>query len=341
MVLPNVPLPSDAYVPILKGKRAELHAIAGCSSEKLVPLIEFLDPSVAGDLLARTWRNPGHVVWFQVLNPGGPDEEFTDKLKGLLEMLRSNSLPGVPVVTTTEEPEVLAVVAHAVALDGIGCVLRIDVEDLVDEQVDSTADIESTLDAVGLESDGVDLVLDAGLLTGSVSVQVAVVSQALRELPYTDWRSLVVAFSAFPAVVGEVVQKGTVAALPREDAAAFVAVRRLSGLALVYSDYAVGVPTYSEIAFSPIPNIRYASDADWHVHRGHARANPSPQYRELARAVVAASYYSGVSFSPGDREINDVASGISGPGNATTHLRAAMSRHLHLVLSRLANLGAP
>ncbi|WP_422936568.1 beta family protein [Sinomonas sp. P47F7] len=56
---------------------------------------------------------------------------------------------------------------------------------------------------------------------------------------------------------------------------------------------------------------------------------------------MAAPYYSGPRFSPGDRQIIDVASGASGPGNATTHLRAAMSRHLHVVLFRLATHGEP
>lgn len=71
---------------------------------------------------------------------------------------------------------------------------------------------------------------------------------------------------------GTIAPKGTVVALPRTDAAAFVAVRRAVGLPLVFSDYAIGVPTYGGAAFTPIPNIRYASDTDWYVHRGTERA---------------------------------------------------------------------
>ena len=78
-----------------------------------------------------------------------------------------------------------------------------------------------------------------------------------------------------------------------------------------------------------------------HVHRAKERKSPSPQYIALAQDIVSATYYGGPSFSPGDQQINDVAKRFAGPGNATTHLRAATSRHLHLVLSRLASLGAP
>lgn len=341
MVSPSSPLPADAYVPILKGKRAELDAVSGAPADKLVPLFEFLDPDTAKDLLARAWSNPEDVVWLQILNADGvEDAAFAASLTNLYDSLRADYL-AVPVLTTTEEPNTLAALANIAARDGRGASLRVDVEELVDEAVDSSADIAATLDGLGLAAADIDLLLDGGLLSGSATIQAAVVGQAIRELPHTNWRSIVVSFSAFPAAVGEVVPKGTVAALPRTDAAAFVAVRRAVDLPIVFSDYAIGVPTYGGAAFTPIPNIRYASDAEWYVHRGTERTNPAPQYRALARAIVAAPYYSGPSFSPGDQQISDVATETSGPGNATTHLREATSRHLHVVLSRLATLGAP
>lgn len=342
MVSPRTPLPIDAYVPILKGKRAELDAVSDAPSSRLVPLFEFLDPSTTKDLLGRAWNNPDDVVWVQLLNADGLDDAvFTGAITDFFDEVRLRGVLAIPVITAAEEPGTLAAVAYAVRTDGRGVVLRIDVEDLIDENVDSSEDIATTLDTLGVSVNEVDLVLDAGLLTGSATIQAAVVGQAITGLPQTNWRSMVVAFSAFPESIGEVVPKDSVVALPRVDAAAFALVRKSSELPLVYGDYAVGVPTYGGAAFTPIPNIRYASGTEWYVHRAHERAKPSPQYRALARAIIVAPYYSGPAFSPGDRQINDVASEISGPGNATTHLRAAMSRHLHLVLSRLSTLGVP
>ncbi|WP_158607645.1 beta family protein [Flexivirga caeni] len=334
-------MPADAYVPILKGKRAELDAVSGTPADKLVPLLEFLDPASVAAQLTRAWKHPDDVVWIQALNADGADDAaFATALTDMFNSLRSD-FRAVPVLTSTEEPATLAAFSRIAATDSRGVVLRIDVEELIDESIDSTADITATLSAVGMPESEVDLVLDAGLLTGSATIQSAVALQAINELPHTNWRTIVVAFSAFPEAIGNVVPKNTVVAIPRIDAAAFTAVRRAAKLPLVYGDYAIGVPTYSDVAFTPIPNIRYASDAEWYIHRGRERANPSPQYRALARALVAAPYYSGAAFSPGDQQINDVATETSGPGNATTHLRAGMSRHLHLVLSRLASLGVP
>lgn len=342
MVSPRTPLPPDAYVPILKAKRAELDAVSDAPSLKLVPLFEFLDPTTAKNLLARAWNNPDDVVWAQLLNADGlEDTAFASALTDLYDQLRKAAILAVPVITSTEEPDTLVAVASVLNADKRGVVLRIDVEDLIDENVDSSADIAATLDKLGTSAREVDLVLDGGLLKGSATIQAAIVGQAIRELPHTKWRSMVSAFSAFPESVGQVVPKESVVALPRIDAAAFVLTRKSAAMPLVYSDYATGVPTYGGAAFTPIPNIRYASDTEWYVHRGRERANPAPQYRSLARDIIAAPYYSGASFSPGDQQINDVASEISGPGNATTHLRAATSRHLHLVLSRLATLGEP
>lgn len=110
---------------------------------------------------------------------------------------------------------------------------------------------------------------------------------------------------------------------------------------MTYADYGVGVPTYADAPWAPIPNIRYALDGEWRVHRAHRRRNPSPQYVALAQALAAADYFAGADFSPGDAYIADVASGSGGPGNAGSYLRAAMSRHFHVVLESLATRGAP
>lgn len=341
MVSANVSLPTNAYVPVLKAKRAELDAVSTAPPAGLVPLLEFVEPSTAADALAKFWKRPEHVVWAHVLNPDEIDDaQFSNALVQMYESLRRTTL-AVPVLTATEEPATLSALAEIVHTDGRGAVIRVDAEDLADEDVDTASDFDATLRALEIASSDVDLFVDAGTLSGSPTIQASVAGQAIRELPHTQWRSIVVGFSAFPEALSKIVPKESVVAIARTDAAAFVATRQASGLPLVYSDYAIGIPTYGGVPFTPIPNIRYASDSEWYVHRGRERKNPAPQYRALAAEIVAAPYYAGEAFSPGDRQINDVATEISGPGNATTHLRAGMSRHLHLVLSRLANHGEP
>lgn len=343
MVHANTALPQNSYVPILKGKRAELDAIGGAISDRLVPLFEILDPLATSSAIAKAWPHPEQIVWIQVLNPDGiEDATFSAQVQILFDELRSAGVAAVPVITATEEPATLAAVKAIDSADGRGVVIRFDIEDLIDESINNEADIESTLVSLSISQSNIDVVIDAGLLTGSATVQSAVASQGLHALPaLNDWRSRVVAFSAFPAAVGDVVARDSIAVIPRTDAAAFVATRRSAEAEIVFGDYAIGIPTYGGAPFTPIPNIRYAAGADWYVHRAKERKAPGPQYRKLAADIIGAPYYDGPAFSPGDSQINGVAAGTSGPGNATTHLRAGMSRHVHLVLSRLAILGEP
>jgi hypothetical protein len=142
--------------------------------------------------------------------------------------------------------------------------------------------------------------------------------------------------------VGNLVARDSVGAVPRIDAASFAQLSRTwDRRSLTFADYGVGVPTYADVPFAPIPNIRYALDDEWRVHRAHERRNPSPQYVALAHDLASADYFAGAAFSPGDTYIADVASGSDGPGNAGSYLKAAMSRHFHVVLHSLATRGVP
>lgn len=292
-------------------------------------------------MLSKAWGTEDDAVWVQFLNfEGASDSDFGTQVTAVFDQMRGK-VCAVPVVTTTEEPATLAAIAGVIAKDQRGAVLRIDVEDLIDDDVDTGDDIASTLHQLAIPPSQVALVVDGGTLTGSSTIQATVAERALRAITLNDWLSVVLSFSAFPGQLGDVAAKSSVTVIPRTDAASFTAVRNNTDYPLIYGDYAVGTPGYGAAPFAPIPNIRYAAGRDWHVHRAKERKSPSPQYIALAQDIVSATYYGGPSFSPGDQQINDVAKRFAGPGNATTHLRAATSRHLHLVLSRLASLGAP
>lgn len=341
MALPNTSFSSTAYVPIIKSKKAELDALSGCNSSSLVPLIEVLEPVTAADQVTQAW-NPDDVAWVQVLNPEGTEDEyFAAYVTNFFAELRDTGTY-VPVITATEEPATLGSIADIMELDERGIVIRIDVEELIDEGIDSVADILGTIEALGTDPSHVDLVVDAGLLTGTAVIRAAVAGQAVQKLPsISAWRNVVLAFSAFPAQLGNVAARETVTAIPREDAAAFITSRHTIDREVIFSDYTVGVPTYGSAPFTPIPNMRYASDTDWYIHRGKERKGPAEQYRKLASDIVESTYYSGPAYSPGDNRISEIAARTSGPGNATTHLMIAVSRHIHVVLDRLATLGEP
>lgn len=341
MVSSLTTLPPDAYVPILKGKSAELGAVATAPRSRLVPLIEFIDLSKGPSALTKAWPSVNDVVWVQLLNLEGLEEsQFDQQISDFFDTIRGK-VAAVPVLTTTEEPSTLLTIAKIISQDKRGAVLRIDVEDLIESELDTPADISSTMDQLNIPRTEVTLVIDGGTLTGTPTIQASVATQALKSINVDDWLSVVLSFSAFPPELGKVAATDTVTAISRDDAKSFATVQNSTGLNLVYADYAVGTPLYGGAPFAPIPNIRYAANSHWKIHRGKQRKNPSQQYRDLANDIINATYYDGPQFSPGDKQISEVASQVSGPGNATTHLRAATSRHLHLVLSRLASLGVP
>lgn len=344
MVSPNTPLPAMSYVPVLKGKMAEFGALESCTSDRIVPLLEILSPATAAPKVRKAWPRNNDVIWIHSLDLGESDNEsdFASAIEKLFDELRPDVL-ALPVLTATEEPVLLAAFARIITVDNRGAVIRVEAEDLLDDASDTRTDLQSTLDALGLKMANVDLVIDCGLVDGSSTVLSAVASQCLGTLSNVgQWRSVVVAFSAFPPSVADFVPKNGVGAIPRTDAGAFALLRRSFNVrGIIFADYTVGVPTYSSVNFSPIPNIRYAYQENWIIHRGFQRKDPSTQYRTLAKQITSSSYYSGPAFSPGDQQIQDVATEASGPGNATTHLRVAISRHVHVVLERLATLGEP
>lgn len=344
MVAPNAAAPIPSYVAILKAKQGELLAVQTTPPDNFIPLFEVIEPGKSA-AIARGWPHGNHAVWIQPINFAGiDDQDWVDAVTDLFDALRTAGTAAVPVITLDDTAETYAAVQAILATDGRGLVLRLDCEEALDETPASLQSaIDSALADCGVAVQNSDLVLDAGLVSGGVAVQSGAAGAALAAVPYiSQWRNVSVAFSGFPELVGDRVSPSSVGSIPRVDAAAFNHLAsRFTQRPLIFSDYAVGVPTYAEAKWSPIPNIRYAVAGEWVIHRAATKLNPSPQYIKLAQDLASAPYFSGPGFSPGDDYINAVANGADGPGNAGSYLKAAMSRHFHVVLDSLANHGAP
>ena len=344
MVSPNAVAQPTSYVAVLKAKRGELTAVGGTPPERFIPLLEVVEPTKHAPI-TKAWPHPDDVLWVQPINSGGSDEQdWADAVTQLFDDLRGQGTAAVPTVTVEEDPAIYAAVGTIAQTDGRGIVLRLESGVALDEDPSSLAAlIDDVLTACGVTPAETDLVIDASLASGGVAIESNTAGSVLGTVPHIDsWRNVVVAFSGFPETVGSMVEKSSIGSIPRTDAAAFRHLTgRWSGRDLLFGDFAVGVPTYADVAFSPIPNIRYALDGEWRVHRAASRSNPSPQYRDLASDLASATYFAGAAFSPGDAYIAAVASAADGPGNAESYLRAAMSRHFHVVLDSLATHGAP
>ncbi|SHT89571.1 Uncharacterised protein [Mycobacteroides abscessus subsp. abscessus] len=344
MVTENTPLTATDYVPILKSKMSELGAAESCTTPGVVPLFEIVSPKDAVASMQRVWPSSKGVVWLHSLNLEGREElAFAAAVEQMFTELREPVL-AVPVVTPDEDSSLMSAVRGVVATDRRGLVLRIDVSDLIDPETNTAEHILATLDDYEVTESVVDLVLDAGLIRNQTPVTAAaIVDQALLALPNAkDWRSLVVALSAFPQAVYEVVPRSSVGEIPRNDAAAFAAIQSpYQGRVITFGDYTIGTPAYGDVRFAPVPSIKYTTDKSWMVHRAAQKRGPGPQYRQLAADVASAEYFAGRDFSYGDRYIDDVANELDGPGSAMTYLRAGISHHVRTVTNRLATHGVP
>ncbi|GAB3252592.1 beta family protein [Arthrobacter pigmenti] len=344
MVAPNTSLSNTDYVAILKCKQGELLAAQRTPRPHFVPLFEVIDPGKWAGLV-RAWPDSDHAFWVQPINAESLSaSSWAQSVTDLFGNLDAKGCAVVPVVTLDEETDTYLAIRNVVANERSGMVLRLDCEDALEEDPIAFASrIDEVLAACQVSASDCDVVVDGGLVNGGVAVQSTAVATALAAIPHiSEWRSLVAAFSGFPETVSTVVAPNSVGSISRTDAAAYShLVARWTVRPLTYSDYGVGVPTYTDARWSPIPNIRYAVGGEWMVHRASSKRDPSPQYIQLAKDVVATAYYQGASFSDGDLYLSDVASGRDGPGNAGSYLRVAMSHHFAVVLDSLANHGVP
>ncbi|MBB1031266.1 hypothetical protein G6027_10275 [Dietzia sp. SLG310A2-38A2] len=344
MVAPLTPLPAEAYVPVLKAKQGELLAIQTTPPDMFVPLLETADSAKVAHV-SRAWPHKDHVIWVHPLNVNAVDDSvWLNEVESIFARLHNDGRQAVPVVTTSESAGVYGAVRQAVLRDSRGIVIRIDCEDALEGSAALlSAELSDVRSECSVDADECDLVIDAGMVSGGPAVQSSVVGSVLDLLPdLHQWRSIVVAFSAFPEAVGKLVAPNSVGSIPRTDASSFAHLTsHWTKRILSFADYGVGVPVYADTPWAPIPNIRYALPSEWRVFRAHTKRDPSPQYIALARDLAAQSYFDGTGASAGDDYIQAVANGADGPGNAGSYLKAAMSRHFYVVLSSLATRGVP
>ncbi len=340
---PNTTLAADSYVPVLKCKQGELGAIGSTAKDLLVPLVE-VPSSAKAAALAAAWLGPD-VILVQPFNLDEADDPtWAAEVDSLFAALRGSGACAVPVATTDDGPDTVAALGSAAATDGRGACMRIEAEDIaLSTPAVVAGEVNQLLADLGVGANECDLVLDVGLVRSSRVARVTAAEAGLRVLPHlADWRNLACVFSAFPESLNDVAAKSTVTAISRDDAVSYAALLSRSPERVpLYGDYAVGTPFYVDIPWAPIPAIRYAAGLNWMIHRGATKNDRSAQYVSLSTDVSTAAHFAGAGVSAGDQYFSDVAAGLDGPGNPTTFVRAATSRHLACVLDRLATLGVP
>ncbi|WP_190232743.1 beta family protein [Streptomyces avicenniae] len=347
-----------AYVPILKGKRGELTALGRMTPDVragILPILEvahgerpqkgvetFLtnarsrlptELDVAVDC-ADLWRHGavGEVLAGRPMTWIG--EEFGAWPVALL-----------PVFRADDPPEALAEVRDVQRAHGRGAVLRVDAL----AAPAAALHVPDALRAVDLAPEQVDLVLDAGHVSGDAAVAEALppMLDALHRARRAPWRAVVVASGAFPQTLGNLARGDVPNRLHRWDAALWrkVASATDGGPPPYFGDYGV-----SHTAMPPpdrrggIPNIRYTVGEDWQVRVARRRLPGNDDFFTIARDLLRSEHWPprGEDTSWGDGELARCARRERPKaGNGTDWRAWTTSHHLAVVTDSLRTMDQP
>jgi hypothetical protein len=355
------------YVPVLRWKRAEKHALCelfrhGTDTTRLTPLIEIVptafDPQRSGkaksvdDVLSQTADD--------ILNYWGLDRVFVDlwllppevrsingrhPFETLGEHARQRQLSLIPVtgLDRSRDASYQSAVASLLRTDHLGGCIRLQLNDMQRSNLQSNLD--RLLVNLNLSPEKVDLLVDCQIVANSSPDFASLCAR----IPYLHrWRTFTVASGNFPRDL-----TGFAVGLHKLERLDWLTWRdQVIGTSVVprrpsYGDYTIQHPIYVEPppGANPSASIRYTSDEHWLIMRGESVRNVGhKQYPALAQLLCELDEFCGANFSYGDSYIQERSlelekpGGIKKPGSVETWLRAGINHHLAFVMHQIASL---
>lgn len=350
------------YVPMLKWKRGELHALRQLHAQDrslVLPMLELLEDSIDVDEQpALNVPTPFERSAAEIQTYWGPENIFVDAgaldgptastphpLARLFLACRQIGLSAIPIVSPGATSPFVQAVASTIATDGRGCGIRVDTEDIVDPSFSST--LTGLLTALNVPASRVDLFLDWGAIDPIAGATTALaVAGVMPLLPHVNnWRSVVFTASSFPMDLRGFAPG--VHSIPRAEWAAYKTLlgQQPGQRAPSFGDYTIAYPIYAPAPYLGAASIRYTTIDDWIIFRGRSLKGPVhggfAQFPPLCAQVVAHPAYSSPGYSWGDGYIQNCANGQAGTGNLTTWRTVGTNRHITFVARQLSNYHAP
>ena len=348
-------LGSMEYVPVLKGKDAEISAaLASPPTLAMTPLFEIqkaptatidrntgkksrvksatTDASHFLDEIARLWPTPLYVDISRVVTARASREQWWSLL-ALLNNMADVPVDLMPVVSFDDDAASRAA-AGTLAILGRAA-MRVPMQVVRLNPAVLSGLVASWAADMGLKADDVDVVLDWSN---------ALDSYALDDLVSDTTASI----SALGGTHGKVIVVGT----PEDSAFTQVGdwdpVRREwwlwlrlahAGVDVVYGDYALYQPSDPVPAQARYGHLRYSSGDRMYVHR---RAIPvtggglGGAFRVACCHLLQQPHWLGAGFSPADQRIEDIANQADKAGAAGVWRQIATHHHFAVVNSQLA-----
>jgi hypothetical protein len=352
------------YVPILKGKEEGLRSlfeIDSATRSRLTPLVEV--PSIPWDFvkdeqakgtaeylevvaenLKLCWDG-SRSLWVDLLLLSNAKQTGDGRhpLHFVFDEMRAHKLQAIPV-TGLDRDDAFQDAAREVALqDQRGVCLRITTEDF-EATHDLEAELRELLEYLKLEPSHADMVLDLGEIPATrTSLVVLVAKGILKSLPYvSDWRTLTIAASSFPASLSRLAYDEVSMAQRAEWimweslAKNRATIPRLP----TFGDYG---PSHAEFLEADLMiershiDLRYTTDRSWLIFKGQdSRRNGHNEFNKLCRRLVERSEYKGGTFSWGDAYVHACSTNAANAVDLTTWRMVGITHHMAFVTGQIA-----
>lgn len=348
-----------AYVPILKGKAGEFHALGHAAREvqaQIRPVLEIVPDFELRDLLETFCEHAmEHVPKGMVITVDCGALPSVRVLEGdvggpvarVSESLALRDIAMCPVFRLNDPHDVLIEVAGAAAAHRQGACLRVSTAVDLSDLMPDREQIRDLLRAVQLDPDEIDLLVDAGPVQSDRMREALAegVTEALHRLSPWPWRHVCVAAGAFPVNLTGF-PRGTATPVVRQDARLWrEIIEKWRGPEPDFGDFGVTYPRIlPKSRGTPDPNMRYTTATEWQVFV-YPRLRPgNDDFFILSRDLVNSPYWpvTGAATSWGDARLQDCAQRKRPKAGGGTEWRAwATSHHLAVVTAHLTATGSP
>ncbi len=353
-------LGSMEYVPVLKGKDAEIAAVVASPKALLMtPLFEIQKAPKASidrktgekakvksattdaahflDEIARLWAGPLYVDVGRVAK-GKPERKQWWDLLALLNAMSDVPVDLMPVVSFDDDATTRAA-AGKVAILGRAA-LRVPMQVVRMNPAILSGVVASTAKDMGLRADGIDVVLDW--------------SNVLEMHDLDDLETdTIAAITALGGLHGKTIVVGTPQDSAFQQVGDWDPVRREwwlwlrlahAGEDVVFGDYALYSPSDPVPAQVKYGHLRYSSGERMYVHRRgipKTGGGVGAAFAEACHHLLSKPHWLGPTFSKADQSIENITAGSEKPGNARVWRRLAIHHHFALVNSLLSSPPPP
>ena len=347
----------DHYVPVLKAKRGEKHALSSIAppmQAKITPLIEVVeiaDGKMLQEHLETAFRDLAESVQRYprcFLDPRELGESDAVASDAMFRHARQRGIDFTPVTGISRGAQI----SVAIKYGNSGVALRLTRHEL--ERGGLRSRVGDFLSDHRLEPPQIDLIVDLGAVQDFVPAGVARLAKTfLNEIPMIHgWRTLTLSSCAFPLSM-RAIDRDSFAVFDRSEWLAwkylYAERGRLARLP-TFSDCAIqrpeGVEGFDFRFMEVSAVVRYALSEEWLLIKGQStrRVSAKHQFPRLATRLVYGHlrrFYSGASHCQGCRQAKEAADGASGFGSAEVWRRLGTIHHITTAMEGVGRLSWP